>query len=178
MAPVIAPKTLPLVLRAATPTSPIIITPAPTITVVTTLGSTLLTSPPSSDPQKSPVNFQPVIQTSNQGAEPVRVIPNSTVVVSISSVFLTILAGLQTVTIFFCQCASFLWVVTLVRPLRCSTHKRDSYCTDATVLRDPVRSVWIRRTMNKVAATSGENHSMHRILCYKQRWSTSENHTY
>ncbi|XP_043101537.1 PHD finger protein 21Aa isoform X5 [Puntigrus tetrazona] len=81
VAPVIASKTLPLVLRAAAPTSPIIMTPAPTITVVTTLGSTLLASPPSSDPQKSPVNFQPVIQTTNQGAEPVRVIPNSTVVV-------------------------------------------------------------------------------------------------
>ncbi|RXN17305.1 PHD finger 21A-like isoform X3 [Labeo rohita] len=81
VAPVIASKTLPLVLRAATPTSPIIMTPAPTITVVTTLGNTLLASPPSSDPQKSPVNFQPVIQTTNQGAEPVRVIPNSTVVV-------------------------------------------------------------------------------------------------
>ncbi|XP_052415965.1 PHD finger protein 21A isoform X5 [Carassius gibelio] len=79
--PVIASKTLPLVLRAATSTSPIIMTPAPTFTVVTTLGSTLLASPPSSDPQKSPVNFQPVIQTTNQGAEPVRVLPNSTVVV-------------------------------------------------------------------------------------------------
>ncbi|XP_016299397.1 PHD finger protein 21A-like isoform X3 [Sinocyclocheilus anshuiensis] len=81
VAPVIASKTLPLVLRAATPTSPIIMTPAPTITVVTTLGSTLLASPPSSDHQKSPVNFQPVIQMTNQGAEPVRVISNSTVVV-------------------------------------------------------------------------------------------------
>ncbi|XP_016411075.1 PHD finger protein 21A-like isoform X4 [Sinocyclocheilus rhinocerous] len=81
VAPVIASKTLPLVLRAATPTSPIIMTPGPTITVVTTLGNTLLASPPSSDPQKSPVNFQPVIQTTNQGAEPVRIIPNSTVVV-------------------------------------------------------------------------------------------------
>ncbi|XP_043101533.1 PHD finger protein 21Aa isoform X2 [Puntigrus tetrazona] len=85
VAPVIASKTLPLVLRAAAPTSPIIMTPAPTITVVTTLGSTLLASPPSSDPQKSPVNFQPVIQTTNQGAEPVRVIPNSTVVVQAAS---------------------------------------------------------------------------------------------
>ncbi|KAI2662547.1 PHD finger protein 21A [Labeo rohita] len=85
VAPVIASKTLPLVLRAATPTSPIIMTPAPTITVVTTLGNTLLASPPSSDPQKSPVNFQPVIQTTNQGAEPVRVIPNSTVVVQAAS---------------------------------------------------------------------------------------------
>ncbi|XP_059369056.1 PHD finger protein 21A-like isoform X4 [Carassius carassius] len=81
VAPVIASKTLPLVLRAATHTSPIIMTPAPTFTVVTTLGSTLLASPPSSDPQKSPVNFQPVIQTTNQGAEPLQVIPNSTVVV-------------------------------------------------------------------------------------------------
>ncbi|XP_042616350.1 PHD finger protein 21A-like isoform X2 [Cyprinus carpio] len=80
VAPVIASKTLPLVLRAATPTSPIIMTPAPTITVVTTLGNTLLASPPSADPLKSPVNFQPVIQTTNQGAEPVRLIPNSTVV--------------------------------------------------------------------------------------------------
>ncbi|XP_073692117.1 PHD finger protein 21Aa isoform X2 [Garra rufa] len=85
VAPVIASKTLPLVLRAATPTSPIIMTPAPTITVVTTLGNTLLASPPSSDPQKSPVNFQPVIQTTNQGAEPVRIIPNSTVVVQAAS---------------------------------------------------------------------------------------------
>ncbi|XP_016411074.1 PHD finger protein 21A-like isoform X3 [Sinocyclocheilus rhinocerous] len=85
VAPVIASKTLPLVLRAATPTSPIIMTPGPTITVVTTLGNTLLASPPSSDPQKSPVNFQPVIQTTNQGAEPVRIIPNSTVVVQAAS---------------------------------------------------------------------------------------------
>ncbi|XP_048040874.1 PHD finger protein 21Aa isoform X4 [Megalobrama amblycephala] len=78
---VIASKTLPLVLRAATSTSPIIMTPAPTITVVTTLGNTLLAGPPSSDPQKSPVNFQPVIQPTSQGAEPVRVISSSTVVV-------------------------------------------------------------------------------------------------
>ncbi|XP_067295439.1 PHD finger protein 21Aa isoform X5 [Pseudorasbora parva] len=81
VAPVIASKTLPLVLRAATPASPIIMTPAPTITVVTTLGNTLLAGPPSSDPQKSPVNFQPIIQPTSQGAEPVRVISNSTVVV-------------------------------------------------------------------------------------------------
>ncbi|XP_051986282.1 PHD finger protein 21A-like isoform X2 [Xyrauchen texanus] len=81
VAPVIASKTLPLVLRAATPTSPIIMTPAPTITVVTTLGNTLLGSPPNSDPQNSPVNFQTVVQPTNQGAEPVRVIPNSTFVV-------------------------------------------------------------------------------------------------
>ncbi|KAK9971813.1 hypothetical protein ABG768_025160 [Culter alburnus] len=83
--PVIASKTLPLVLRAATSTSPIIMTPAPTITVVTTLGNTLLAGPPSSDPQKSPVNFQPVIQPTSQGAEPVRVISNSTVVVQAAS---------------------------------------------------------------------------------------------
>ncbi|KAG1971718.1 PHD finger protein 21A [Pimephales promelas] len=81
VSPVIPSKTLPLVLRAATPSSPIIMTPAPTITVVTTLGNTLLAGPPSSDPQKSPVNFQPVIQPTNQGAEPVRVISNSTIVV-------------------------------------------------------------------------------------------------
>ncbi|XP_048040875.1 PHD finger protein 21Aa isoform X5 [Megalobrama amblycephala] len=82
---VIASKTLPLVLRAATSTSPIIMTPAPTITVVTTLGNTLLAGPPSSDPQKSPVNFQPVIQPTSQGAEPVRVISSSTVVVQAAS---------------------------------------------------------------------------------------------
>ncbi|XP_051553381.1 PHD finger protein 21Aa isoform X5 [Myxocyprinus asiaticus] len=81
LAPVIASKTLPLVLSAATPTSPIIMTPAPTITVVTTLGNTLLGSPPYSDPPNSPVNFQTVVQPTNQGAEPVRVIPNSTFVV-------------------------------------------------------------------------------------------------
>ncbi|XP_051512178.1 PHD finger protein 21A-like isoform X2 [Myxocyprinus asiaticus] len=85
VAPVIASKTLPLVLRAATPTSPIIMTPAPTITVVTTLSNTLLASPPNSDPQNSPVNFQPVIQATNQGAEPVRAIPNSSVLVQAAS---------------------------------------------------------------------------------------------
>ncbi|XP_039544977.1 PHD finger protein 21Aa isoform X5 [Pimephales promelas] len=85
VSPVIPSKTLPLVLRAATPSSPIIMTPAPTITVVTTLGNTLLAGPPSSDPQKSPVNFQPVIQPTNQGAEPVRVISNSTIVVQAAS---------------------------------------------------------------------------------------------
>ncbi|XP_057187550.1 PHD finger protein 21Aa isoform X2 [Triplophysa rosa] len=85
VAPVIASKTLPLVLRAATTTSPIIMTPAPTITVVTTLGNTLLASPPSADPQNSPVNFQPVLQTTNQGAEPIRVMPNSTIVVQAAS---------------------------------------------------------------------------------------------
>ncbi|XP_077085150.1 PHD finger protein 21Aa isoform X3 [Siphateles boraxobius] len=83
--PVIASKTLPLVLRAATPSSPIIMTPAPTITVVTTLGNALLEGPPSSDPQKSPVNFQPLIQPTNQGADPVRVISNSTIVVQAAS---------------------------------------------------------------------------------------------
>ncbi|XP_051994746.1 PHD finger protein 21Aa isoform X5 [Xyrauchen texanus] len=83
--PVIASKTLPLVLRAATPTSPIIMTPAPTITVVTTLSNTLLASPPNSDPQNSPLKFQPVIHVTNQGAEPVRVIPNSTVLVQAAS---------------------------------------------------------------------------------------------
>ncbi|XP_051994720.1 PHD finger protein 21Aa isoform X2 [Xyrauchen texanus] len=78
-------QTLPLVLRAATPTSPIIMTPAPTITVVTTLSNTLLASPPNSDPQNSPLKFQPVIHVTNQGAEPVRVIPNSTVLVQAAS---------------------------------------------------------------------------------------------
>ncbi|KAA0723467.1 PHD finger protein 21A BHC80a BRAF35-HDAC complex protein BHC80 [Triplophysa tibetana] len=81
VAPVIASKTLPLVLRAATTTSPIIMTPAPTITVVTTLGNTLLASAPSTDSLNSPVNFQPVLQTTHQGAEPMRVMPNSTIVV-------------------------------------------------------------------------------------------------
>ncbi|XP_065145547.1 PHD finger protein 21Aa isoform X5 [Paramisgurnus dabryanus] len=79
--PMIASKTLPLVLRAATPNSPIIMTPAPTITVVTTLGNTLLASPSSADPQNAPVNLQPVIQSTNQGIEPLRVMSKSTVVV-------------------------------------------------------------------------------------------------
>ncbi|XP_073715177.1 PHD finger protein 21Aa isoform X3 [Misgurnus anguillicaudatus] len=79
--PMIASKTLPLVLRAATPNSPIIMTPAPTITVVTTLGNTLLASPPSTDPPNPPVTLQPVIQSTNQGIEPLRVMSKSTVVV-------------------------------------------------------------------------------------------------
>ncbi|XP_065145544.1 PHD finger protein 21Aa isoform X2 [Paramisgurnus dabryanus] len=83
--PMIASKTLPLVLRAATPNSPIIMTPAPTITVVTTLGNTLLASPSSADPQNAPVNLQPVIQSTNQGIEPLRVMSKSTVVVQAAS---------------------------------------------------------------------------------------------
>ncbi|XP_073715176.1 PHD finger protein 21Aa isoform X2 [Misgurnus anguillicaudatus] len=83
--PMIASKTLPLVLRAATPNSPIIMTPAPTITVVTTLGNTLLASPPSTDPPNPPVTLQPVIQSTNQGIEPLRVMSKSTVVVQAAS---------------------------------------------------------------------------------------------
>ncbi|XP_072527340.1 PHD finger protein 21Aa isoform X5 [Salminus brasiliensis] len=79
--PVIATKTLPLVLRAATPTTPIAMMPTPTIAMVTTLTNTPLPSLPNSDPQSSPISLQMSSKPSNQGTEPVRIVPKSTIVV-------------------------------------------------------------------------------------------------
>ncbi|XP_066510125.1 PHD finger protein 21A-like isoform X1 [Hoplias malabaricus] len=79
--PVIATKTLPLVLRAATPTTPIAMMPTPTIAMVTTLTNTPLPSLPNSDPQSSPVSLQSSSKSTNQGTEPVRIVPKNTIVV-------------------------------------------------------------------------------------------------
>uniref|UniRef100_A0A8B9H4I3 PHD finger protein 21Aa n=1 Tax=Astyanax mexicanus TaxID=7994 RepID=A0A8B9H4I3_ASTMX len=79
--PVIATKTLPLVLRAATPTTPIAMMPTPTIAMVTTLTNASLPSLSNSDPQNSPISLQMSTKPSNQGTEPVRIVPKSTIVV-------------------------------------------------------------------------------------------------
>lgn len=50
------------------------------------------------------------------------------------------------------------------------------YCTDATVLRDPVRSVWIRCTIIRLLRDLLRSiQILHRILCYKQGWHTPGN---
>ncbi|GAA6085458.1 PHD finger protein 21Aa isoform X1 [Tachysurus ichikawai] len=79
--PVIATKTLPLMLRAATPTTPIAMMPTPTIAMVTTLTNTPRPSLPNSDPQNSPVGLQTASKPANQGTEPVRIVPKNTIVV-------------------------------------------------------------------------------------------------
>ncbi|XP_060767868.1 PHD finger protein 21Aa isoform X2 [Neoarius graeffei] len=79
--PVIATKTLPLMLRAATPTTPIAMMPTPTIAMVTTLTNTPRPSLPNSDPQNSPVGLQTASKPANQGAEAVRIVPKNTIVV-------------------------------------------------------------------------------------------------
>ncbi|KAF4094414.1 hypothetical protein AMELA_G00014860 [Ameiurus melas] len=79
--PVIATKTLPLMLRAATPTTPIAMMPTPTIAMVTTLTNTPRPSLPSSDPQNSSIGLQTASKPANQGTEPVRIVPKNTIVV-------------------------------------------------------------------------------------------------
>ncbi|KAK3509993.1 hypothetical protein QTP70_024340, partial [Hemibagrus guttatus] len=79
--PVITTKTLPLMLRAATPTTPIAMMPTPTIAMVTTLTNTPRPSLPISDPQNSPVGLQTASKPANQGTEPVRIVPKNTIVV-------------------------------------------------------------------------------------------------
>ncbi|XP_034155639.1 PHD finger protein 21Aa isoform X3 [Pangasianodon hypophthalmus] len=78
--PVIATKTLPLMLRAATPTTPIAMMPTPTIAMVTTLTNTPRPSLPNSDPQNS-IGLQTASKPANQGTEPVRIVPKNTIVV-------------------------------------------------------------------------------------------------
>ncbi|XP_030649631.1 PHD finger protein 21Aa [Chanos chanos] len=80
--PVIATKTLPLVLKAAapaTPTSPV--APRPTITMVTTISNTPMPSLPNSDAQHSPVNLQTTGKLTNQGSESFRIVSKNAVVV-------------------------------------------------------------------------------------------------
>ncbi|XP_017314826.1 PHD finger protein 21Aa [Ictalurus punctatus] len=79
--PVIATKTLPLMLRAATPTTPIAMMPTPTIAMVTTLTNTPRPSLPNSDPQNSSIGLQTASKPANQGTEPVRIVPKNTIVV-------------------------------------------------------------------------------------------------
>lgn len=80
--PVIATKTLPLMLRAATPTTPIAMMPTPTIAMVTTLTNAPRPSLPNTDPQNLPAGLQTASKPANQGTEPVRIVPKNTIVVS------------------------------------------------------------------------------------------------
>ncbi|KAI5627257.1 PHD finger protein 21A isoform X3 [Silurus asotus] len=79
--PVIATKTLPLMLRAATPTTPIAMMPTPTIAMVTTLTNTPRPNLPNSDLQNSSIGHQSASKPANQGTEPVRIVPKNTIVV-------------------------------------------------------------------------------------------------
>lgn len=76
--PVMATKTLPLMLKAATPSTPIAMMPTPTIAMVTTLTSM---SRANSDPQNSPISLQVAGKITNQGTEPMRIVPKNTIVV-------------------------------------------------------------------------------------------------
>ncbi|KAI5088534.1 PHD finger protein 21A isoform X4 [Silurus meridionalis] len=78
--PVIATKTLPLMLRAATPTTPIAMMPTPTIAMVTTLTNTPRPNLPNSDLQNSSIGHQSASKPANQGTEPVRIVPKNTIV--------------------------------------------------------------------------------------------------
>ncbi|XP_062845889.1 PHD finger protein 21Aa [Trichomycterus rosablanca] len=77
--PVITTKTLPLMLRAATPTTPIAMMPTPTIAMVTTLTNTPRPSLPNSDPQS--LSLQATGKPAHHGLEPVRIVPKNTIVV-------------------------------------------------------------------------------------------------
>ncbi|XP_028811796.1 PHD finger protein 21Aa isoform X4 [Denticeps clupeoides] len=80
--PVFTTKTLPLVLKAATPNIPAsIVTPRPTVAMVTTLSHMPKHSILSSDAQTSPLSLQTSGKLTNQGTEPVRIVSKSAVVV-------------------------------------------------------------------------------------------------
>ncbi|KAL4622903.1 PHD finger protein 21A isoform X1 [Arapaima gigas] len=80
--PVIATKTLPLVLKAATPTMPAsAVAQRPTVAMVTAISSTPKPSVINSDSQNTPINLQTSSKPSSQGAEAVRIVSKSAVVV-------------------------------------------------------------------------------------------------
>nr|XP_020471444.1 PHD finger protein 21A [Monopterus albus] len=74
--PVLTTKTLPLVLKAATPTLPTSVLPPrpPTVTMVTTA----ITKP---DSQNTPINLQVASKLTNQSSEPVRLVSKNAMVV-------------------------------------------------------------------------------------------------
>ncbi|XP_064831646.1 PHD finger protein 21A-like isoform X3 [Oncorhynchus masou masou] len=80
--PVIATKTLPLVLKAATATMPAsAVTPRPSVAKVTAISNTPKTSIGHPDSLSSPINLQTSSKLTNQGMEPVRIVSKNTVVV-------------------------------------------------------------------------------------------------
>ncbi|XP_036400308.1 PHD finger protein 21A-like isoform X2 [Megalops cyprinoides] len=81
--PVITAKTLPLVLKAATPTMPAasVVAQRPTVAMVTAISNTPKPSVVNSDSQTAPVNLQTSSKLTNQGAESVRIVSKNAVVV-------------------------------------------------------------------------------------------------
>ncbi|XP_048886991.1 PHD finger protein 21A-like isoform X3 [Brienomyrus brachyistius] len=78
--PVIATKTLPLVLKAAAPASPAsIVTQRPTVAMVSAISS--ISSAVNSEAQNAPVNLQTPNKLTNQSAEGVRLVSKNAVVV-------------------------------------------------------------------------------------------------
>ncbi|XP_070985611.1 PHD finger protein 21A-like isoform X3 [Oncorhynchus clarkii lewisi] len=80
--PVIATKTLPLVLKAATATMPAsAVTPRPSVAKVTAISNTPKASIGHPDSLSAPINLQTSSKLSHQGMEPVRIVPKNTIVV-------------------------------------------------------------------------------------------------
>ncbi|XP_029497105.1 PHD finger protein 21A isoform X2 [Oncorhynchus nerka] len=80
--PVIATKTLPLVLKAATATTPAsAVTPRPSVAKVTAISNTPKASIGHPDSLSAPINLQTSSKLTHQGMEPVRIVPKNTIVV-------------------------------------------------------------------------------------------------
>uniref|UniRef100_A0A8C7TZU7 PHD finger protein 21Aa n=1 Tax=Oncorhynchus mykiss TaxID=8022 RepID=A0A8C7TZU7_ONCMY len=80
--PVIATKTLPLVLKAATATMPAsAVTPRPSVAKVTAISNTPKASIGHPDSLSAPINLQTSSKLTHQGMEPVRIVPKNTIVV-------------------------------------------------------------------------------------------------
>uniref|UniRef100_A0A4W5NUB9 PHD finger protein 21Aa n=1 Tax=Hucho hucho TaxID=62062 RepID=A0A4W5NUB9_9TELE len=84
--PVIATKTLPLVLKAATTTMPAsAVTPRPSVAKVTAISNTPKASIGHLDSLSAPINLQTSSKLTNQGMEPVRIVSKNTIVVSVQA---------------------------------------------------------------------------------------------
>nr|XP_046205665.1 PHD finger protein 21A-like isoform X5 [Oncorhynchus gorbuscha] len=80
--PVIATKTLPLVLKAATATTPAsAVTPRPSVAKVTAISNTPKASIGHPDSLSAPINLQTSSKLTHQGMELVRIVPKNTIVV-------------------------------------------------------------------------------------------------
>uniref|UniRef100_A0A4W5MNR6 PHD finger protein 21Aa n=1 Tax=Hucho hucho TaxID=62062 RepID=A0A4W5MNR6_9TELE len=84
--PVIATKTLPLVLKAATATMPVsAVTPRPSVAKVTAISNTPKASVGHPDSLSAPIILQTSSKLTNQGMEPVRIVSKNTIVVSVQA---------------------------------------------------------------------------------------------
>ncbi|XP_055754956.1 PHD finger protein 21A-like isoform X4 [Salvelinus fontinalis] len=80
--PVIATKSLPLVLKAATATMPAsAVTPRPSVAKVTAISNTPKASIGHPDSLSAPINLQTSSKLTHQGMEPVRIVSKNTIVV-------------------------------------------------------------------------------------------------